>query len=69
MNDGLMPIEDSMLPSEYGTPKETRYVSDSNCMVIMVLIVIDIRFFENALHMGYPAANGAVYPWMESVMD
>ncbi|TVY83847.1 Heptaketide hydrolyase ayg1 [Lachnellula suecica] len=26
------------------------------------------RFFSNALHMGYPMANSAVYPWMESVM-
>lgn len=24
VNDGLMPIEDSMLPFEYGTPKEAR---------------------------------------------
>ncbi|CAG8975523.1 hypothetical protein HYALB_00012238 [Hymenoscyphus albidus] len=49
MNDGLMPIEDSMLPFEYGTPKEA-------------------RFFKDALHMGYPLANGSVYPWMENVM-
>ncbi|KAF4624535.1 hypothetical protein G7Y89_g13634 [Cudoniella acicularis] len=50
VNDGLMPIEDSMLPFEYGTPKEA-------------------RFFQNALHMGYPMANAAVYPWMESLME
>ncbi|KAH6670422.1 Alpha/Beta hydrolase protein [Halenospora varia] len=49
VDDGLMPIEDSMLPMEYGTPKEA-------------------RFFQKALHMGYPAANSSVYPWMESVM-
>ncbi|RDL38656.1 uncharacterized protein BP5553_02996 [Venustampulla echinocandica] len=49
LDDGLMPIEDSLLPFEYGTPKEA-------------------RFFPNALHMGYPMANGSVYPWMESVM-
>ncbi|EPE36442.1 alpha/beta-Hydrolase [Glarea lozoyensis ATCC 20868] len=49
VDDGLMPIEDSMLPFEYGTPKEA-------------------RFFQKALHMGYPAANASVYPWMESVM-
>lgn len=47
--DGLMPIEDSILPLEHGSPKEA-------------------RFFSGALHMGYPMANGAVYPWMEGVM-
>ncbi|EAA36298.3 pigment biosynthesis protein Ayg1 [Neurospora crassa OR74A] len=47
--DGLMPIEDSMVLLEYGSPKEA-------------------RFFTGALHMGYPLANSAVYPWMESVM-
>ncbi|KAA8574669.1 hypothetical protein EYC84_003919 [Monilinia fructicola] len=47
--DGLMPIEDSQLLFEHGTPKEA-------------------RFFPGALHMGYPMANSAVYPWMESVM-
>ncbi|KAK3951159.1 Alpha/Beta hydrolase protein [Pseudoneurospora amorphoporcata] len=47
--DGLMPIEDSMMLMEYGSPKEA-------------------RFFTGALHMGYPLANSAVYPWMESVM-
>jgi hypothetical protein len=45
-----MPIEDSMMLFEYGTPKEA-------------------RFFPGALHMGYPMANGSVYPWMESAMD
>ncbi|EKD12710.1 uncharacterized protein L3040_006859 [Drepanopeziza brunnea f. sp. 'multigermtubi'] len=48
-HDGLMPIEDSMLLFEHGTPKEA-------------------RFFDKALHMGYPKANSAVYPWMEAVM-
>ena len=48
-HDGLMPIEDSMLLMEYGTPKEA-------------------RFFTGLLHMGYPPANGSVYPWMEQVM-
>jgi len=48
--DGLMPIEDSMMLFEHGSPKEA-------------------RFFPGALHMGYPAANGAVYPWMQAVMD
>ncbi|CAL3973402.1 unnamed protein product [Diplocarpon coronariae] len=48
-HDGLMPIEDSMLLFEHGTPKEA-------------------RFFDKALHMGYPMANSAVYPWMEAVM-
>ncbi|OTB15202.1 hypothetical protein K445DRAFT_114856 [Daldinia sp. EC12] len=48
-HDGLMPIEDSMLLFEYGSPKEA-------------------RFFTGALHMGYPMANGSVYPWMEQVM-
>ncbi|KAK4222615.1 Alpha/Beta hydrolase protein [Podospora fimiseda] len=48
--DGLMPIEDSMLLFEYGSPKEA-------------------RFFTGALHMGYPKANDAVYPWMEQVMN
>ncbi len=45
-----MPIEDSMMLFEYGTPKEA-------------------RFFRGALHMGYPQANSAVYPWIEKVMD
>lgn len=49
-HDGLMPIEDSMLLFEYGSPKEA-------------------RFFTGLLHMGYPPANGSVYPWMESVMN
>ncbi|KAK0261104.1 hypothetical protein B0A54_11718 [Friedmanniomyces endolithicus] len=48
-HDGLMPVEDSMLMMEYGTPKEG-------------------RFFTGMLHMGYPPANGCVYPWMEAVM-
>lgn len=48
-HDGLMPVEDSMLLMEYGTPKEA-------------------RFFTGLLHMGYPPANGSVYPWMEQVM-
>ncbi|KAK1066733.1 hypothetical protein LTR74_006943 [Friedmanniomyces endolithicus] len=48
-HDGLMPVEDSMLMMEYGTPKEG-------------------RFFTGMLHMGYPPANGCVYPWMETVM-
>jgi hypothetical protein len=26
------------------------------------------RFFTDALHMGYPLANSAVYPWLESVL-
>ena len=26
------------------------------------------RFFTGLLHMGYPPANGSVYPWMERVM-
>ncbi|KLU90742.1 hypothetical protein MAPG_10594 [Magnaporthiopsis poae ATCC 64411] len=47
--DGLMPIEDSVMLFEHGSPKEA-------------------RFFTDALHMGYPKANEAVYPWMESVM-
>lgn len=33
-----------------------------------LLIWLVFRFFKDALHMGYPLANGAVYPWMESVM-
>ncbi|KAK8215333.1 hypothetical protein M8818_001954 [Zalaria obscura] len=49
MEDGLMPIEDSMLLFEYGSPKEARFV-------------------PGRLHMGYPEANGFVYPWMEQVM-
>lgn len=48
-HDGLMPIEDSMLMMEYGSPKEA-------------------RFYTGLLHMGYPPANGGIYPWMESVM-
>lgn len=48
-HDGLMPVEDSMLLFEHGSPKEA-------------------RFFSGLLHMGYPPANGCVYPWMEGVM-
>ncbi|KAI1432509.1 Alpha/Beta hydrolase protein [Xylaria sp. CBS 124048] len=48
--DGLMPIEDSMLLFEYGSPK-------------------DGRFFQDAVHMGYPLANASIYPWMESVLN
>ncbi|KZM27464.1 uncharacterized protein EKO05_0010733 [Ascochyta rabiei] len=47
--DGCMPVEDSMLLAEYGTPKEMRFIRDR-------------------LHMGYPEANGVVYPWLEEVM-
>jgi hypothetical protein len=47
--DGCMPIEDSMLLAEYGSPKE-------------------MRFIQNRMHMGYPEANGIVYPWLEEVM-
>lgn len=47
--DGCMPIEDSLLLSEYGRPKE-------------------IRVVKNRAHMGYPEANGVVYPWLEEVM-
>ncbi|KAK5130709.1 hypothetical protein LTR08_001739 [Meristemomyces frigidus] len=28
----------------------------------------EARFFPGMLHMGYPPANGSVYPWMEQVM-
>jgi len=28
----------------------------------------EARFFTGLLHMGYPPANGSVYPWMEEVM-
>ncbi|KAK6436831.1 hypothetical protein LTR95_006973 [Oleoguttula sp. CCFEE 5521] len=28
----------------------------------------EARFFTGLLHMGYPPANGSVYPWMEGVM-
>ncbi|KAK5735105.1 hypothetical protein LTR17_008441 [Elasticomyces elasticus] len=48
-HDGLMPVEDSMLMMEYGSPKEA-------------------RLFTGLLHMGYPPANGSVYPWMESIL-
>jgi pimeloyl-ACP methyl ester carboxylesterase len=48
--DGCMPIEDSMLLAEYGSPKE-------------------MRFVRERAHMGYPEANGIVYPWLESVME
>jgi pimeloyl-ACP methyl ester carboxylesterase len=47
--DGLMPVEDSMLMMEYGIPKEGRFIT-------------------GRLHMGYPEANGCIYPWMEQVM-
>lgn len=29
----------------------------------------EARFFTGLLHMGYPPANGCVYPWMEQVMN
>lgn len=48
-HDGLIPIEDSMLMMEYGSPKEA-------------------RLFTGLAHMGYPPANGTMYPWMEAVM-
>jgi hypothetical protein len=48
--DGCMPVEDSMVLAEYGTPKE-------------------MRFVRERLHMGYPEANGIVYPWLEEVMS
>ncbi|KAF2638703.1 alpha/beta-hydrolase [Massarina eburnea CBS 473.64] len=47
--DGLMPLEDSILAAEFGSPKEMRFVT-------------------GRMHMGYPEANGTVYPWMEGVM-
>ncbi|PVI00814.1 alpha/beta-hydrolase [Periconia macrospinosa] len=47
--DGCMPIEDSMLLAEYGSPKE-------------------MRFIRERAHMGYPEANGVVFPWLEEVM-
>jgi hypothetical protein len=47
--DGCMPIEDSMLLAEYGSPKE-------------------MRFVRERAHMGYPEANGIVYPWLEEAM-
>ena len=47
--DGCMPVEDSMLLAEYGSPKEMRFIRDR-------------------LHMGYPEANGVVFPWLEEVM-
>ncbi|KAK5075591.1 hypothetical protein LTS08_001342 [Lithohypha guttulata] len=28
----------------------------------------EARFYEKMLHMGYPPANGSIYPWMEEVM-
>lgn len=49
MEDGLMPVEDSLLMMEFGGVKEG-------------------RFFTGRAHMGYPEANGVVYPWMEGVM-
>lgn len=48
--DGCMPIEDSMLLAEYGSPKE-------------------MRFVKERAHMGYPEANGLVFPWLEEVME
>lgn len=47
--DGCMPVEDSMLLTEYGDPKELRLVKDR-------------------MHMGYPEANGIVYPWLEALL-
>jgi hypothetical protein len=47
--DGCMPVEDSMLLAEYGSPKE-------------------MRFVRERAHMGYPEANGIVYPWLEEVI-
>ncbi|QDS75204.1 hypothetical protein FKW77_000006 [Venturia effusa] len=50
MLDGCMPIEDSMLLAEYGTPKE-------------------MRFVRERAHMGYPEANGLVFPWLEEIIE
>ena len=47
--DGCMPVEDSLLLSEYGSVKE-------------------IRVLRERAHMGYPEANGVVFPWMEGVL-
>jgi hypothetical protein len=28
-----------------------------------------MRFVKDRAHMGYPKANGVVYPWLEEVMQ
>ena len=64
-----MPIEDSMMLFEYGTPKEARYVEMTPPLVLPVCYSNrGPRFVAGALHMGYPLANNYVYPWMESVV-
>jgi hypothetical protein len=51
-------------------------VNEINLIVLQFLCNFDVwmlmrglfRFFTGLLHMGYPPANGSVYPWMEQVM-
>ena len=73
-----MPIEDSMLLLDYGSPKEARLVTPyslSHKSLItslqesrLTLIVTNPRFFPQQLHMGYPFSNATIYAWLEEIV-
>jgi hypothetical protein len=66
-----MPIEDSVLLMEYGTPKEGRYVggkSEENRVTTNHEYTIS-RFISGRGHMGYPEALSVVFSWLETVMN
>ena len=73
-----MPIEDSILLLNHGSPKEARWVTP--CFIGGEKVPISLqessltvtfatrRFFPEQLHMGYPFSNDTVYLWLEEVM-
>jgi hypothetical protein len=66
-----MPIEDSMLLMEYGTPKEGRYVGGKPQWnrVTTNHESMTSRFISGRGHMGYPEALSVVFSWLETVMN
>ena len=77
-HDGLMPIEDSMLLLDHGSPKEARWVTlcslsrekapTSLQASSLTVIIATRRFFPQQLHMGYPFSNAIIYLWLEEVL-